>query len=352
MTTKTLGRFVLFTLIVSRVVPPARAGHVRPHPQRRGRAAELADLRRHLHEPALQPAHADHAGQRREARSEVGAAGSGVRRLAVEPARRRRHHVRHRAAERRDGGRREDRPRVLAVSLHAVRRSAASAAARTTAASRSSATRCTWARSTRIWSRSMRRTARPLWNIAVADVKLAYSITLAPLVVKDKVIVGVGGGEFGIRGFIAAYDAKTGKEAWRFNTIPGPGEPGHDTWSGDDWKYGGGSVWVTGSYDPELNLTYWGIGNPGPDWNPESASRRQPLLRLGRRARCRHRRAEVAFPVHAERRLRLRLGAGAGARRHQLEGRAGEGDDVGEPQRLLLRARSRDRQIPARQHRS
>ena len=92
---------------------------------------------------------------------------------------------------------------------------------------------------------------------------------MAPLVVKDKVIVGVGGGEYGIRGFIAAYDAKTGKEAWRFNTIPGPGEPGHETWSGDAWKTGGGSVWVTGSYDPALNLTYWGIGNPGPDWNPD-----------------------------------------------------------------------------------
>jgi alcohol dehydrogenase (cytochrome c) len=113
------------------------------------------------------------------------------------------------------------------------------------------------------------KNGRPLWNIAVADVKLAYSITLAPLVVKDKVIVGVGGGEFGIRGFIAAYDARTGKEAWRFKTIPEPGEPGHDTWKEDHWKAGGGSVWVTGSYDPALNLTYWGIGNPGPDWNPD-----------------------------------------------------------------------------------
>ena len=93
-------------------------------------------------------------------------------------------------------------------------------------------------------------------------------MTLAPLVVKDKVIVGVAGGEFGIRGFIAAYDAKTGKEAWRFYTIPGPGEPGHETWRrGDSWKHGGGSVWTTGTYDPELNLTYWGIGNPGPDFN-------------------------------------------------------------------------------------
>jgi alcohol dehydrogenase (cytochrome c) len=113
------------------------------------------------------------------------------------------------------------------------------------------------------------KTGRPQWNITVADVKLAYSITMAPLVVKDKVIIGVGGGEFGIRGFVAAYDAKTGKEAWRFNTIPGPGEPGHETWSGGDWMHGGASAWMTGSFDPSLNLTYWGIGNPGPDWNPD-----------------------------------------------------------------------------------
>jgi alcohol dehydrogenase (cytochrome c) len=113
------------------------------------------------------------------------------------------------------------------------------------------------------------KNGRPLWNVTLADVKLAYSITLAPLVVKDKVIVGVGGGEFGIRGFIAAFDVRTGKEAWRFYTIPGPGEPGHETWKGDAWKSGGGSVWVTGSFDPDLNLTYWGVGNPGPDWNPD-----------------------------------------------------------------------------------
>jgi len=113
------------------------------------------------------------------------------------------------------------------------------------------------------------KNGRPLWNIAVADVKLAYSITMAPLIVKDKVLVGVGGGEFGIRGFVAAYDAHTGKEAWRFTTIPEPGQPGSESWSGDAWKSGGGPVWVTGSYDPALNLTYWGVGNPGPDWNPD-----------------------------------------------------------------------------------
>jgi len=112
------------------------------------------------------------------------------------------------------------------------------------------------------------KTGRPLWNTPVANPNAGYAMTLAPLVVKDKVIVGVAGGEFGIRGFIAAYDARTGREAWKFYTIPGPGEPGHETWQSDAWEHGGGSVWTTGSYDPHLNLTYWGTGNPGPDWNP------------------------------------------------------------------------------------
>jgi alcohol dehydrogenase (cytochrome c) len=117
------------------------------------------------------------------------------------------------------------------------------------------------------------KTGRPLWNTPVAKPEAGYAITHAPLVVKDKVIIGVAGGEFGIRGFISAYDVKTGRELWRFNTIPGPGEAGHDSWKGDSWKTGGASVWVTGSYDPDLNLTYWGIGNAGPDYNGD--------LRLG-----------------------------------------------------------------------
>jgi alcohol dehydrogenase (cytochrome c) len=107
-----------------------------------------------------------------------------------------------------------------------------------------------------------------IWNNKLADAAAGYAMTLAPLVVKDKVIVGVAGGEYGIRGFIAAYEAHSGKEAWRFNTVPSPGEPGHETWKGDDWKHGSAAVWLTGSYDPDLNLTYWGTGNPGPDWNP------------------------------------------------------------------------------------
>jgi alcohol dehydrogenase (cytochrome c) len=112
------------------------------------------------------------------------------------------------------------------------------------------------------------RNGHPIWNNKLAEPAAGYAMTMAPLVVKDKVIVGLAGGEYGIRGFIAAYEAHSGKEAWRFNTIPNPGEPGHESWKGDDWKHGSAAVWVTGSYDPDLNLTYWGTGNPGPDWNP------------------------------------------------------------------------------------
>jgi alcohol dehydrogenase (cytochrome c) len=111
------------------------------------------------------------------------------------------------------------------------------------------------------------KNGRPLWNVEVGDPKLGYTITHAPLVVKDKVLVGVAGGEYGIRGFIAAYDAQSGKEAWKFYTIPGEGERGHETWSGDSWEHGGAPAWLTGSYDPALNLVYWGTGNPGPDYN-------------------------------------------------------------------------------------
>ncbi len=111
------------------------------------------------------------------------------------------------------------------------------------------------------------RTGRVEWDVEVADWKLAYTMTAAPLAIKDKIIVGIAGAEYGVRGFLDAYDAKTGKRAWRFWTTPGPGEPGHETWSGDSWKYGGATTWVTGSYDPELNLVYWGTGNPGPDYD-------------------------------------------------------------------------------------
>ena len=111
-----------------------------------------------------------------------------------------------------------------------------------------------------------RVTGSVVWDVTLQDHTIGYAATIAPLVVKDKVIVGVAGGEYGIRGFIDAYDAETGERAWRFYTVPAPGEPGNETWAGDSWRTGGASVWVTGAYDPEQNLVMYGIGNPGPDY--------------------------------------------------------------------------------------
>jgi alcohol dehydrogenase (cytochrome c) len=108
------------------------------------------------------------------------------------------------------------------------------------------------------------RTGKVVWDTKVDENKNNYYFTLAPLIAKGKVMVGSSGGEYGIRGYVAALDAETGKEAWRTHMIPGPGEPGHETWQGDHWKTGGVSVWITGHYDPVLNLTYWGTGNAGP----------------------------------------------------------------------------------------
>jgi len=108
------------------------------------------------------------------------------------------------------------------------------------------------------------KTGNVVLDVQAADYRQAYVFTVAPLMVKDKIIVGVAGGEYGVRGFIDAYYAESGKRAWRFYTVPGPGEPGHETWAGDSWKTGGAPAWVTGSYDPGLNLVYWPTGNPSP----------------------------------------------------------------------------------------
>lgn len=104
------------------------------------------------------------------------------------------------------------------------------------------------------------------WDAGVADNAMGYAITGAPLAVDGKILVGVSGGEAGVRGFLDAYDAATGKRLWRFWTIPEPGEPNSDSWPREAWKHGAATTWLTGSYDPQLRLVYWGTGNPGP-WN-------------------------------------------------------------------------------------
>lgn len=114
------------------------------------------------------------------------------------------------------------------------------------------------------------KSGKLIWDSTVADVTQQYSITMSPMVIKDKVIIGTAGGDMGIRGFIAAFDVNTGEEIWKFHTIPGSGEEGNDTWSGDSWRLGGAAVWNAGAYDPVTNLAYWGTGNPAPDWDGRS----------------------------------------------------------------------------------
>ncbi len=114
------------------------------------------------------------------------------------------------------------------------------------------------------------KSGREVWKVEVENAaQCGCNITSAPLVVKDMVITGVTGGDSAHRGYLNAFDAKTGRHRWRFWTIPGPGEPGNETWKGDSWKYGGGSTWITGTYDPELDLVYWGVGNPAADFYGE-----------------------------------------------------------------------------------
>jgi len=109
------------------------------------------------------------------------------------------------------------------------------------------------------------KTGKEAWTTKVAENKNGYYMSLAPLVASGKVLVGASGGELGVRGFIAAFDPESGKELWRTYTVPAPGEPGSETWpAGDQWKTGGGSIWVTGNYDPDSNLAFWGTGNGGP----------------------------------------------------------------------------------------
>ena len=114
------------------------------------------------------------------------------------------------------------------------------------------------------------RNGKLIWDTVMADWKQGYGATMAPIVVKNKVLAGVSGGEYGIRGFVDAFDAETGKRAWRFWTIPSKGEKGGESWPGDSFQKGGGATWMTGTFDPALNTVYWGVGNPGPDLFGES----------------------------------------------------------------------------------
>src|SRR6266436_527120 len=109
-----------------------------------------------------------------------------------------------------------------------------------------------------------------IWQTQVASSSGNYAMTGAPLVINGSVVVGISGGDYGARGFLAAYDVATGQQQWRFETIPGPGEVGHETWENDAWRTGGGGTWITGAYDPSTDLLYWGVGNPAPSFSGDA----------------------------------------------------------------------------------
>ena len=111
------------------------------------------------------------------------------------------------------------------------------------------------------------KSGKAIWNKTLIEWKKGQQLNVAPLVIKDKVILGPATNEYGVNCWVAAFDVRTGAEVWRFKTVPEPGEPGNETWPGDSWQHGGAPIWVTGSYDPETNLTFWGTGNPNPGWN-------------------------------------------------------------------------------------
>ncbi len=111
-----------------------------------------------------------------------------------------------------------------------------------------------------------RATGKVIWDVEMGDHQQGYASTVAPLIVGDKVVAGIAGGEFAIRGFLDAYDPQDGRRIWRFWTVPEPGQPGSETWPPEVWERGGGPTWLTGTYDPQLNLIYWGTGNPNPDF--------------------------------------------------------------------------------------
>ena len=186
------------------------------------------------------------------------------------------------------------------------------------------------------------------WDVEVADNKLGYAITSAPLAIDGKIVIGVSGGEAGIRGFLDAYDAKTGTRAWRFHTVPGPGEPGHDTWGGESWKTGGAPTWVTGSFDSALNLLYFGVGNPAPDWNGDNrpGDNLYSCSLIALDAATGKLRWHFQFTPHDthdwdSNQIPVLI------RRHH-RGSATQAGHHGESQRVLLRPRSDNGRVPAR----
>ena len=194
-----------------------------------------------------------------------------------------------------------------------------------------------------------RSTGALLWETEMADWRQNYNATGAPLAVGNLVVTGIVRRRR--RRARVRRRVRSGHRQGSLALLDGaaPGEPGSETWQGKGIAHPGATTWMTGTYDPELDTLYWPAGNPGARSDRRRSRRRQPLHRFDRRARCEDRQAEVAFPVHAARRLGLRRAGDAGARRRDVAGPAAQAARAGQSQRLLLRARSHRRQVPARQ---
>ena len=192
------------------------------------------------------------------------------------------------------------------------------------------------------------RSGNLVWNTEVADYAAGYSKTAAPLVVKDQIVTGIAGGEYGILGVLDSYNAATGELEWRTHTIPGPDHPDNQSWAGDSWRTGGSPTWISRGVRPGSEPGLLGHRQPGTGLERRRADGRQSVCRLGARTQRRHRGDGVVLPVHATRHARLGRHSGADSRRPPDGRRHPEGDDVGEPQCLLLHARPGDRRVPGR----
>ena len=191
-----------------------------------------------------------------------------------------------------------------------------------------------------------RATGRLVWDSEMADWHQNYGATSAPLTVGRLVISGTSGGDEGVRGFLAAFDQATGKEVWRFWTVPAAGEPGSETWKGADLTHACATPWFTGTYDAAIADALLADGQPVPRLRRQPPRGRQPLLRLDPGPGCADRHAQVVLPVHASRRVGLGCRAAAGPRRRAVAGEAAEAPASRQPQRLLLRPRPHERRAP------
>ena len=226
--------------------------------------ARLADLQRRSRRQPLHDADADREDDRRPAGAGVAVQRPGRRHPAGHAGRRGRHHVRDRA-ERVLRARRRQRPPDLALRAVAHARPDVGGGANRGVAV--AGDRVFMVTDHAHLIALNRFTGELLWDSVMDDWRKNYAASSAPLTAGNLVISGVTGGEHGANGFVVAFDQDTGKEAWRFWTVPKPGTPGSETWTGKDIAHGGAPTWFTGSYDPELDLVYWPTGNPGKEYN-------------------------------------------------------------------------------------